>query len=521
MDKINRNIVGVFKRALNNLQYSKTKDINQRDHLILELKSLAFEGLSYRDEIVGAIRAQADIVDIKSNMLIIKLILAIVSANNGEYKGFFDEHIVDIFLSSYANGDDITKTELFDMREKWNPYFSKNTLIELDNTVRKVDKRWLNFSEKPVQLGFHKEKIALLNEIERLKKDRDLARAQMEKRRQNVVITTTPRELPVAKPNPVKEEQKAVGPVIHGKPQPAIVTVPTLNMLKNDLWLSDDSETEDEPHAMKPLEVQPSKKFIQQSPVNEQVPAPMIPSKPEENQMEESSDESSSDSDSDDDSSSDDSSSDDSSSDDSSSDSESESEEPQAVMHIPNPIPKGMPIIENGPKISINSLEPKVSQTMNGSSQNTSMPGVKKYSHAIVNPSRYRPKEINFFIENPIKKRMKRPNATVKDSKLKESQIIRKSPVNKVSTGVENEPQATTSKPNAEIRKERHLKRKRDQENRQAIESTQKSEEIDLSGAHFEPPRKVRRSPNDVWNSTTPPDDDDETSGGGSAIWDI
>lgn len=76
MDKINQNIVGFFKNSLNNLQFFKPMDINQRDHLILISKLFTFEDLSYREEIVEAIRALADMVDIKSKILVINLILA-------------------------------------------------------------------------------------------------------------------------------------------------------------------------------------------------------------------------------------------------------------------------------------------------------------------------------------------------------------------------------------------------------------------------------------------------------------
>lgn len=556
MDKINRNIVGDFKRSLINLQFSKTKDLNQREHLILVLKSLAIDGSSNRDEIVEAIRVHADMVDIKSKMLIIKLILAMVSTIKSEYRGLFDEHIVDIVFSVYAKSDAITKTELFDMREKWNPYFSKEILMELDNTIRNVDKRWLNFSERPEQISLHKEKIALLNEIERLKKERDLARAQMDNRRRGNANAPKPKELlSVAKSNPVKEEEKIVKPVVQENPQQPIKTVTRPNELEKDSWYSDISDDEDELQAMEPLRLQPSKQFIQQIPVKKQAltiekyqKAPVFPTKrpqvprnhsepkvlqpinrpsgnasmpvlenrlhaivnPSRHRPKEmnvihqipinratkrplnkstvekkvSSNE--------------------------------KVPTPQAAMNIINPIPnriltyKSLPVIDECPEIATNLLERKVSQPINGHSRNTSMPGVEKRSHAMVNPSRYRPKEINFITETPINKSIKHPHGAVKASKPKESHAIEDS-----STGDENRPQATIYKPNAEIDEEKNLKRKRDQEERQQWQTAQKQNETDLSGVHFAPPRKIRCSPDDVKISRPTPANDDKDKGDG------
>lgn len=207
-----------FKQSLNNLQFSKTEIANQQDHLISELKSIAFEDLWRKDEIVEAIRAQFDRVDLKSKMLFIKLIHAIVSTiNKNGFKGFFDEYIVDIVYSVYANGDEMTKAELFDMREKWTPYFSKNILIRLDNTIRNVDKKWLNFPEKPEQLALHKEKQASLNEIERLKKERDLARAM--KLLTNVVIPTPQANINIINSIPNGISTNKTLPAIQERPQ--------------------------------------------------------------------------------------------------------------------------------------------------------------------------------------------------------------------------------------------------------------------------------------------------------------
>lgn len=510
MDRIDRNVVGVFKRSLNNLQFSKMKDINQRDHLILDLKSLAFEDLSYRDDFVEAIRAQSDMADIKTKILIIKLIFAIVSTIKGEYKGLFDEHIVDIVFSAYAHGDDMIKTELFDMREKWDPYFSKAILIELDNTIRNVDKRWLNSTERPKQIALHKEKIALLNEIERLKKDRNLARAQMKNGRQGYV--NTPK----------------IESVIQKKLQQTIITVPNCDIIEKDLSLSDDSEIENESQALKLFEVQLEKDVIQQSRVKEQIPAIekydkdfLIPSKPEANKKEESNDESSCGAD------------DDGSSNDSSNKRESESEEKsstvnkstkietrvatnvvvptlQTIMHIPNSIPMGfsinesLPVIEKRTQCQRNCSQPKILKPNNRPSGNASMPRLEKRSHAIVNPSRYRPKEMIFVTKIPINKAIKRSHATVKASQLK------KSSMNKELIGVENRLQAIISKPNVEIREEIDLKRKRDQEEIQQWQMTLKQQEIALSSVHVGPPRKIHCSPHDVRRSKTPSADDDE-----------
>lgn len=581
MDRINRTIVDVFKRSLINLQFSKTKDLNQRENLILVLKSLAFDGSSNRDKIVEAIRVHADMVDIKSKMLIIKLILAMVSTIKSEYKGLFDEHIVDIVFSVYAKGDDITKTELFDMREKWNPYFSKEILMELDNTIRNVDKRWPNFSERPEHISLHREKIALLNEIERLKKERDLAIAQMENRRRGNVNAPKPKELlSVAKSNPVKEEEKIVKPVVQENPGQATKIVTSLNKLEKDSWFSDISDDEDELEAMEPLRLQPAKEFIQQIPVKkpastieEYKKAPVVPTKPNPNgisinksmpvveirpqvprnhskpkvlqpinrpsgnasmpvlekrshaivnpsrhrpkemnfihqtpinvamkrPLNKSTVEKKV-------------------------SSNAKVPTPQAAMNIINPIPnrtltyKSLPVIDECPEIATNPPARQVSQPINGHSRNTSMPGVEKRSHAMVNPSRYRPKEINFITETPINKSINRPHVAVKVSKPKESQAIgESSSVNKVSTGDENRPQATTYKPNAEIDEEKNLKRKRDQEERQQWLTARKQEEIDLSGVHFEPPKKIRCSPDDVKISRPAPAYDDEDKGDG--VW--
>lgn len=293
------NIVDLYKRALNDLHSSRIMDKVKRDHLLISLRELAFKDLSCSNEIVEAIRLQADMVDLDAKIVIIDLIHSMVSSIKGEYKGRFDVHIGDIFFSAYIHADKRTRAELFDRRDKWDPYFSKEILNELDDTMRNADSDYPIVKKRPEQLAMHKEKVSLLISIEQLKKDRDALIARMGQHKE---VSVVQRSKPL---NPVNEMVQNIE-----KPQPSIEKPSKKVESSNDESLSsgssssgsDGSESEDEtPKSSQEVTKENSLPTPQASgavkksmPEMEKTPQNNVP----ESLSESSSDESSSDSDS-------------------------------------------------------------------------------------------------------------------------------------------------------------------------------------------------------------------------------
>lgn len=179
---MNTDMADIFRRTLNHrFHFTNTTDKAQQDHLIDTLKKLALVDLSCREDIVETIRAYADSVDPESKILIIDLIHAIISSSGGEYKDFFNEHIVDIFFSAYIHASKITRENLFEKREQWVSYFPKEVLKELDDAIRNVHPEYPVVPDRSELIAMHQERIELYHEIEALRKQRDELRAESSK----------------------------------------------------------------------------------------------------------------------------------------------------------------------------------------------------------------------------------------------------------------------------------------------------------------------------------------------------
>lgn len=402
------NIVDLYKRTLNDS--TKINNKLQRDHLIISLRELALKDLSCSDEIVEAIRVHADIVDLDSKILIIDLIQSMVSSINGEYRGRFDKHIVDIFFSAYIHADRKTRAELFERRDKWDPYFSRKILRELDVTINRADADYLIVPKRPEQLAMHKEKVSLIRSIGELVKERDALFARMRQRQ----------EVSDQGLKPQNTANQLVQNI--AKPQPSEKNVSKADNLFGDVS-SEESETEDET---------PAKNSQEDTKTTENVSKKDQPS--------------------DDEPSSDESSSNDSGEDESEDErpakrfkeaknfsenvskadnlfdgvslEESEAEDkssvntvraetkkyPQsAIKPIPKPfreniVPKVMPATEKLPQVPANDRKPD--------------PVIAKPSHASVKSYRYRPKDMNFGAaptanKVQIKRSISKPSNTV------------------------------------------------------------------------------------------------------------
>lgn len=195
----NANIYDTFKRTLNKLRATKI-NLYQKDHLMRQLEDLAFEDPSCKEGIVETIRAYVDTVDLETKILLIDLIYLIISSprRNG-YNNHFNEHIVDIFFSAYIRAGRIARDKLFEKREQWDSYFPKKVLKELDDTIRRADPTYPIVPERSDLIAKHKERIALLREVNILRAERDRMKAEWE-------ICEPVSVAKISKPNPADEK---------------------------------------------------------------------------------------------------------------------------------------------------------------------------------------------------------------------------------------------------------------------------------------------------------------------------
>lgn len=195
----NGNIYDTFKHTLNKLRATKI-NLYQKDHLMRQLEDLAFEDPSCKEGIVETIRAYVDIVDPETKIWLIDLIYLIISSprRNG-YNNHFNEHIVDIFFSAYIRAGRIARDKLFEKREQWDSYFPKKVLKELDDTIRRADPTYPVIPERSDLIAKHKERIALLREVNILRAERDRIKAEWE-------ICEPVSAAKISKPNPADEK---------------------------------------------------------------------------------------------------------------------------------------------------------------------------------------------------------------------------------------------------------------------------------------------------------------------------
>lgn len=204
-----KQIAASYKCALDDLRASQIRDIMHRDHLIKILTLKAYDDISCSYEIVNIIRNQMNLVSTQSQILIIALVFSIVTTVGMEYNQFFEKYIVEIFMAAFERADLNGRMQLYDLRDKFDFYFSKEVLYELDCTARKFDRNWPIIPARPERVRMNAENMAMLAEIQRMdeekrillaeieKLERDAmedSRTQIEKRKQIEIVKKNPRQ---------------------------------------------------------------------------------------------------------------------------------------------------------------------------------------------------------------------------------------------------------------------------------------------------------------------------------------
>lgn len=176
----NGNIIDSFKRTLNKLRAGKI-DAYQKDRLMMRLEELAYKDKLCSEGIVETIRAYVDNVDPDTKIWIIDLVYIIISSHRGVFGDHFNEHIVDIFFSAYIHAGSIDREKLFEKREHWDSYFPKKVLKDLDDTIRRIDRSYPVVPKRSVLISRHKERIALLHEVQALTANRNMIKADLKR----------------------------------------------------------------------------------------------------------------------------------------------------------------------------------------------------------------------------------------------------------------------------------------------------------------------------------------------------
>lgn len=178
---MNKLIATSYKFDLDLLRASKIRGDVERDHLINILTLTAYEDISCSQAIVDVIRDQIKVVSMQSQMLIVALVFAIVSSVGMEYKILFDKYIIEIFMAAMVRADSVGRVKLFEMRDKWDGYFSNEALHQLDCAAKKVDINWPIIPARPERIRMNKKNMALQAEIQRLDKEKRILLAEIEK----------------------------------------------------------------------------------------------------------------------------------------------------------------------------------------------------------------------------------------------------------------------------------------------------------------------------------------------------
>lgn len=207
--KMNKRIAALYKTDLDLLRASKIKDDVELDRVIDILTLTAHEDMSCSQEIVDVIRDQIKIVSTQTQILIVALVFAIVSSVGMEYKKIFDNYIVEIFMTAFVRADSAGRMKLFEMRDKWDFYFSNEALHELDCAAKKVDLNWPIFPVRPERFEMNEKNMALQAEIRRLDEEKRILSAKIEKLEREAIEAKMEMEpLKIIKQNPFKRQRR-------------------------------------------------------------------------------------------------------------------------------------------------------------------------------------------------------------------------------------------------------------------------------------------------------------------------
>lgn len=176
-----KHIAASYKFALDDLRASKIRNDMQRDHLIKVLTLTAYDNISCSDEVVNVIRDQMNVVSTDSQILIIALVFSIVSSVGMEYNNLFNKYIIEIFMAAFERADANGRMEIFELRDKFDFYFSKEILYQLDCTAKKVDRNWPIIPARTERLRLNAENMAMLAEIQRMDEEKRILLAEIEK----------------------------------------------------------------------------------------------------------------------------------------------------------------------------------------------------------------------------------------------------------------------------------------------------------------------------------------------------
>lgn len=184
---IKKHFAASYKFALDDLRASKIRDDMQRDQLIKILTLTAYDNISCSDEIVNVIRDQMKVVSTQSQILIIALVFSIVSSVGMEYQRLFNKYIIEIFMAAFERADPNGRMQLYKLRDKWDFYFSKKVLYELDCIARNVDRNWPIIPERPERIRINADNLAMLAEIQRMDEEKRILLAEIETLERNVM----------------------------------------------------------------------------------------------------------------------------------------------------------------------------------------------------------------------------------------------------------------------------------------------------------------------------------------------
>lgn len=147
------------------------------------------------------------VVSAQSQILIVALVVSIVSSVGMEYKKLFDKYIIEIFMTAFNCADSVGRMKLFEMREKWNFFFSKQTLHELDCAAKKVDRNWPIIPVKPERCEMTKKNMAIQAKIQRLDEEKRILLAEIEKLEREA-MDDAQKQINFIKQNPFKRRRQ-------------------------------------------------------------------------------------------------------------------------------------------------------------------------------------------------------------------------------------------------------------------------------------------------------------------------
>lgn len=203
-----KEIAASYKRALDDLQASNIKDDMQRDHIIKMLKFKAYDDILCSDDVVNVIRDQMNLVSAPSQILIISLVFTIVKSVGMAYKNLFDKYIIEIFMAAFKRADPKGRMQLYEIRDEWDFYFSKEVLYKLDCTVKEVDRKWPIIPAREERYAAYAQNMAMLAEIQRMDEEKRILLAQIEKLERDAMEDSRKQMMDqpkIVKPNPFRK----------------------------------------------------------------------------------------------------------------------------------------------------------------------------------------------------------------------------------------------------------------------------------------------------------------------------